>query len=197
MGVHYGYRPQGNVPYTPPVPAFIFSNTGDNLTGWTVTNATVDNTLGNPAPSLLANNGQYAYINSGAASLLNTTIQIDMYVRSGSVNLCDFFFGCNSSGAGYMLRFDARAGTTTGIATTTSWTNWNVPNIATRGPVTATTWHSAKIQIASNGSTSWYFNGTLIGTSTLTLSGTFIGIQGDGGNAGGNFDNIYISSGII
>jgi hypothetical protein len=188
--------PSPPTPPTPPTPSLLFSNDGSTLSGWTVTDATVDDTLGNPLPSLLADPGQYAYINSGAASLLNTTITLDIYVRGFFINLCNFFFGCNATGSGYMLRLDSRGGELSGIATTGGWTNWDTPSIATRGFVAAETWHSVKIQIASNGDTSWYLNNVLVGSGTLTLSGTYIGIQGDGGAFGGNFDNIRIVSGI-
>lgn len=172
----------------------LFYNDGSTLSGWTVSGATVNTSVGNPAPSLSAGTGQYAYIlPPGVSTLLNTTIIFNMQLMTA---VCaNLFFGNNSTGAGYMVRLDARANTPSGIATTTNWTTWALPT----GPnlsVASGVWHSVKLQISGSGTVTFFLNGTQQHQLTsLTLQGAYIGITGDGGGA--YYDSISIYSGII
>lgn len=171
----------------------LYFNDGSTLAGWTVSGASVNASVGNPPPSLQATSAQYAYVLPfGLTTLYNTTIMVNMQLIYG---ICaDFFFGCASNGAGYMLRLECRGGTPSGIATTTNWTSWGIPS----GPalsISTGVWYSVKIQITGSGATSFFLNGALQQTANLTLQGAYIGIQGDG--AGAYYDSIYIYSGIV
>jgi hypothetical protein len=180
---------------------FYYYSDGSSLTGWTNNSATINSGDGSPAaPCIQATGGQYAYIiPGGVSSLLNTTITFNMKVIPGSIDLANFFFGCNSSGAGQMLRLEARGGNYSGFTTTSSWTLWNAPT--TQSVVTAGVWYSVKIQITSSGYATWYLNGTIQDQNfALNVNSNYIACHGDSGPAGvtgGLFDNIYVYSGII
>ena len=170
----------------------LFSNNGSSLTGWTLgANAcSINASIGNPAPSIAASgtNASYAFYNLGQ-SFLNTTITFDVYVGS----LCNFYFACNSTGAGQMFRAEGR-GTGSGFASTSSWTNWNAPPGGIR--FVPGTWYSAKVVISSSGVASWYQNNVLQSqTYTIANNGTYFGLQGDGGGGISYFDNILITFG--
>lgn len=169
--------------------ASLFSSDGSSLAGWTLgANAcTISNSIGNPAPSITAsgNNASYGYYNLGY-SFLNTTITYDVNVGS----LCNFYFACNSSGAGQMFRSEGR-GASSGFASTPSWTSWNGPSGGAQ--FVPGTWYSTKIVISSSGVASWYLNNVLQPqTYTISNNGTYFGLQGDGGGAISYFDNILI-----
>jgi hypothetical protein len=172
------------IPYAP-----VWVSDGSSLTGWTVNGATVDATLGDPAPSFKATSGQYAYI-APVVGLIGKSITARVRVIPGTA-LCDLFFGCNASGAGRMLRLDARAGNHSGIATTTSWTAWGIPD-ATGVVVPSGSWMSIRIDIKAGPVADWYLDGVLKQSNvSIAVNGDYIGIVGDGGN-GGNFDNLQI-----
>jgi hypothetical protein len=123
--------------------------------------------------SVVGTTSSYGTINTGM-SLLGKTITVDM----SSNFLGNFFFGCNSSGAGYMIRFETRPDNNSCIsymAAPFSWTNWGVwtnptePsswNIIT-GPAPAgsandtsrrvqkSVWYTVIISIAGDGTLSW------------------------------------------
>ncbi len=171
-----------------PSPA-IYVNDGTTLSGWTTVNATVNNSLGNPAPSLQALGGQYAHYNVGT-SLLGKTIEMDMFVLSGSFALGNIFFACNSSGSGQLFRLDCR-GSGTGFTSSSSWTSWGTPS----GPgFTANTWYNIKIVISSGGVALSYVNNSLVNVGyTIANNGNYIAIHGDSGVVSGSrFDNIKI-----
>jgi hypothetical protein len=175
------------IPYAP-----VWTSDGSSLTGWTVTGATVDATLGDPAPSLKATGGQYAYI-APVAGLVGKTILARIRVIPGGTALCNLFFGCNSSGAGRMLRLDARSGSHSGIAPTTSWTAWGT-TAATGVVVPAGQWMSIRIDIKAGPVADWYLDGVLKQSNvSIAVNGDYIAISGDGGGVtGGNFDNLQI-----
>lgn len=173
---------------------FLFSSDGSSLTGWTVSGVTVDSTAGNgnPAPGFRAwPTNQYAYIQPpGVTDLVGKSIKFDCKIGSGG--LADFFFGCNSAGAGRMIRLDARgSGNLPGVATTTSWTAWSAPSSTFASIDNA--WHTYQIDVKAGPVVDLWKDGVkVLSNVSISLSGSYIGLQGDGGSAGGYFDNIQI-----
>ena len=167
----------------------LFSSDGSSLNGWTVTGATVDSADGQPAPSLKAAGGQYAYRQWGGTL---TRIEFDVQVLTGATPLCNFYFGCNASGAGQMLRLETRSGASSGFASTSSWTSWSGP-ADTGVRLTAGQWYHVKIT-RSGSSRAWYLNGALIQSDTGYINnGDYCAIHGDASIVtGGRFDNIRI-----
>lgn len=173
--------------------SILWSSDGSSLTGWTVSGVTVDSTLGNPAPSFRAYpTNTYAYIApAGISDLIGKSIKFDCKLGS-STPLANLFFGCNSSGAGRMLRIEGRSGNNCGIATTTGWTSWSAP-ANTFAPVTDGAWHTYKIDIKAGPVVDvWLDNVKVLSNVSIALSGTYIGLSGDAGSSGGNFDNLSI-----
>jgi len=181
------------------IPTLYYSDCS-SLTGWTVSGATINSSQGNPvSPSIQVLGAQYTYISPpGVTSLLNTTITFNfLFLGSNSISFLNF--GCNSSGSGNMLRFDMRSNNTipSGFATCTSWTVWGGPNTYIV-PYSANVWYSVKLQITSAGNATWYLNGVLIQTASISLSGTYIGFNGDyAASSGALYDNLVIYNGIL
>lgn len=170
----------------------LFSNDGSSLAGWTVSGATVDATLGNPAPSLKAYpTNQYAYIAPpGITDLIGKSIKFDCKLGT-STALANLFFGCNSSGAGRMLRLDMRNTNSCGIATTSGWTSWSAPTGTTF--TTDSNWHTYRVDIKAGPVADVWKDGVKIITgASIAVNGTYIGLSGDAGSQGGNFDNLSI-----
>ena len=169
-----------------------WASDGSSLSGWTVTGATVDATLGDPAPSYKATGGQYAYI-APISGLVGKSIQVRVRVIPGTNRLCNLFFGCNASGAGRMLRLEARAGQHSGIVTTTAWTAWGLP-AATGVVVPSGSWLSIRIDIKTGPVADWYLDDVLKQSNvSIAVNGDYIAVHGDGGGVtGGNFDNLQI-----
>jgi hypothetical protein len=182
-----GYKAEGV--FDANLGTLLFSSDGSSLSGWTVTGATVDSVNGQPAPSLKAAGGQYAY-NQWGGTLMR--IEFDVQVLTGTTPLCNFYFGCNASGAGQMLRLETRSGFSSGFASTSSWTSWGGP-AATGVRLTAGQWYRVKIT-RSGSSRAWYLNDTLIQSDTSYVNnGDYFAIHGDTASvAGGLFDNIRI-----
>jgi chitodextrinase len=169
---------------------YLFTNDGSNLTGWTNGSPAclISSSIGYPIQSIqVSGNRAYAYYNLGY-SFLNTTITFDVYVGS----LCDFYFACNSGGAGQMFRSEGRfAGS--GFQPTSSWTSWSSPQGGIQ--FISGTWYSVKIMISSSGVATWYRNNVLQSqTRTISNNGTYFGLQGDGGGGTSYYDNILIVS---
>ena len=176
----------------PPSPVLYYTNCS-NLDGWTVNGVQVDYVDGGiPAPCFYATSNTYAYINpAGLPSLLNTKITFNVQVITAPADLVNFYFACDNSGAGQMLRLESRDGLYSGFATTNSWTSWNSPG-GTASNIPPGKWCDIMITIDSNGYASWYMNGSLMESNfPLNVQGNYIGLIGDGG-AGGYFDNIKI-----
>lgn len=168
------------------------------LTGWTRSGSlTLDASNGNPAPSIAAGANAYAYRQvPGFASLAGRTIELDMYANAGT-SLCNFYFGCNASGAGQYFRLECRTsgGDGSGIGTTASWSSWATPTSPLiSGNYNAATWYAIKIVINAAGTACDVYVGGVLAISghSITLNGTYIGCHGDGGS-GGKFDNFKIS----
>ena len=167
---------------------FIFYSSGNSLNGWTSSGATVKSDNGNPSPSLEATGGTYAYIDANAGS--DEVIEYDGYVIPGSTDLCNFYFMTDSGGAGQMFRLESRSSTSSGFASTSSWTSWNAPS--GYGPVSAGVWHHVKIVL--DGSTAYgYVDGSSYGSYSFSNNGGYIAVHGDGSSVtGGDFDNIIV-----
>lgn len=170
----------------------LFSNDGSSLTGWSSSNGGISiiQNAGNGAPafSVLTNQG-YIFINTGISNLAGKTISFRVYLISSGCP--DFFFACDSTGSGQMLRFDSRNGNDTGITKTTSWTAW----VGVIGPFiwTLKTWYDISIIISSDGVASWSANGVVQDSRfTISNNGGYIGLQGDGGGGGMYIQNIVI-----
>ena len=169
----------------------LLNNDGSSLSDWTVYGATINTSDGVPPPCLEVQTNQYAYINPGnVASLLNTIITLNIKVISSANDLCDFYFACDSSGAGQMLRLESRSQYNSGFAATINWTTWYASS--TQPYVAPDIWYNIKIIISSTGYATWYLNDTIMDSNwPLIVQGNYIGIIGDGG-AGGLFDNIVV-----
>jgi len=174
------------------LPPPLFSSDGSSLSGWTVSGATVDATLGDPEPSIKATGGKYAYI-APVAGLIGKTIMARVRVIPGTTKLCNFYFGCNASGAGSTLRLEARAGQHSYIAPTTSWTVWG-GGAATGIVVPAGQWLDVRIDIKAGPVADWYLGGIIKQSNVaITVNGDYIAVHGDGSTVtGGNFDNLQI-----
>ena len=178
-------------------PLTLFTADGTSLAGWTNNGVSINNSVGNPGSSFSTTTpGAYAYIQpAGITTFVNKTIIVDMQTNA---SLLDFFFGCNSSGAGNMVRIDTRGvGARSGFATTTSWSVWAAPSegiISHQQGV----WYRVKIQIFNTqpGGMTWYVDGIHAGTGQFVDNGGFIGLQHDGLSGTNYWDNIQIIDGI-
>lgn len=173
-------------------PSPLWSSDGSSLTGWTVSGATVDATLGDPAPSFKATGGQYAYI-APISGLTGKSILMRVRVIPGANQLCQIFFACNSSGAGNNLRLEARAGNHSGFAAAASWTSWSAPP-ATGIVVPAGQWLEVRIDVKAGNVADWYLDSALKQSGVaIANNGDYIAIHGSGAIVtGGNYDNIRI-----
>ena len=125
----------------------------------------------------------YCYKNLGNA-LFNTEISFSIKITTS----CDFYFGCDSSGKGFMLHLD-RIGNS-GFAPTTTWTTRTNPN--TEYSITENAYQSILIKISDTGVASWSINSGRFKEETITInSNGFIGLVGSVDNT--NIKNINIS----
>lgn len=145
---------------------------------------------GDPGPSVQVPGtvGVFTYIDTGVTP---AHIEIDLYTTV----LGDFFFGCNSSGAGQMVRVDTRNGTFCALATTSSWTSWSTP-ASGLGPVSANSWHHLDITIAGATAT-LKIDGATANSIPYSADGSFIGYVGDGGGGYTYFCNLLINGSSI
>lgn len=169
---------------------FNFYSDGSSLTNWTNNGATVNSSNGNPEPSLEATGGTYAYINAGLTP--NMAVDLDVWVISGAIDLCNFYFLTDSSGEGQMIRLDARSKNYSDFAATTSWTGWGTPTSGET--VSAGVWHHVQLLLGAT-QVHGYIDGAETATSPYTFAnnGGYIAVHGDSaGVTGGDFDNIKI-----
>lgn len=175
----------------------VFSSDGSSLTGWTNNGVTIDNTNGNPIPSFLVVPGKDAHITAGTVA--GCSIQFDLFFYNATSALCNFYFGCNSSGAGYVLRLDGRGtGQPSGITASVIFTTHAPGAVAVN--ITTLVWHNIVVVINASGTqASWFLDGVLKQTVNLALGvqGPFIGMSGDNGSNGANFDNISVIQGLL
>ena len=172
----------------------VFNNNCSSLTGWTNSvNGFSVSTVGDQTCFFGNVSNSYVYINTGVSSLKGYSINFNVYLTGGCP---DFFFACNSAGAGQYLRFEQRSGATNqnGFSVTTNWTTW--PNL---GILTSTytwpqnTWTAVSISITYGGVATFSVNGVASGiTYTIADNGGFIGIQVDGGGGSISVNNIIV-----
>ena len=179
--------------------ATLYSSDGATLSGWSLTAVpTVDNTFGNPSPSIKIVGANTSIRRSVAASGqtdgTNTTYEFDAYIITKRFW---FKFGCDSAGAnGPSLTFlsDTKNGLT---ESTGSWGYSDGVMADTNITVSLNTWHTFKIQCAAGtNNTVWYLDGVLqANTYTYAGNGTHLGFIVDNGSA--YVDNIAIYQGIV
>ena len=181
----------------------LYTNSGVAISGFAYgnggANSAILTTGGNPDGCISVGPQNYYYGTLGF-SFLNTTIVFDAYGAGTNVSILNMFFGCNSSGAGQMLRMDFRGNSACGFATTTSWTTWSGPTGAIYKA--SNTWYTVKIQITSAGVATWYCNGVLqsstSSTITMTNNGNYMAFSGDySGTLYDLIDNFTMYSGIV
>ncbi len=169
--------------------ASIFSNNCSSLTGWSTNGGFAVATIGGQTCLSGPNGGYYINIYSGTTSLKGKTISFNVYLTGGCPN---FYFSCDSTGLGQMLRFEQRSSSGSGFTTTSSWTGWTAPS----SPYTWTqnTWLAITIPITSAGVATFTVNGVASGiTYTIADYGGYIGVQTDGGGGSISVNNIIIT----
>ena len=133
--------------------------------------------------ALYANSANGDYLYTSMPSLTsNIIISYDVY----TTGLGNMFFLVNSAGAGQMTRLDGRGGNPSGLATTSSWTSWNVPSGIQES---ADTWY--KYDTIVSGTSAYAYIGSIsnnlatYGTATsssaftIADNGNYIGLVGD------------------
>lgn len=119
--------------------------------------------------------GSYAYTSPGVGSLLGKSISFNAYLVSGNPS---FYYACNSSGSGQMLQFGTLNNNSSGLATSTTWTNKNSPTVAYTWALNR--WWTVTININSSGLAKWSGNGVYSGDSlNISNNGDYIGISCD------------------
>jgi len=169
--------------------SLLFSNDCNSLDGWTNNGFAVITTAGQTCFYSTSGGSRYIYINTGLSSLKGTTISFYVYLTGGCPN---FYFSCNSSGAGQMLRFEQRFGNGSGFISTYSWTRWNAPSSNYSWP--QNTWLPVSIIISSSGVATFSVNNVDSGISyTISDNGGYIGIQADNGGGTISLNKIRIT----
>ena len=175
----------------------LYSSDCSALTGWDLTSTpTVDNTFGNPSPSIKIAGATTSIHRSVTSAFTNTTYQFDIYLTAKPFW---FKFGCDSAGNNGVTLGLVNA-TTNGLTHTTGgWLYSFNPPPPNNITVSLNTWHTIKIQCASGtNNTVWYLNGVLQ-DNTYTfpnITTTYLGfITNTTGNV--NIDNIAIYEGIV
>ena len=167
---------------------------GSSTSGFTIgSGVTIDNTVGNPSPSIKSVGGgsQYYYKDFGQ-NFKNKIIEFDIRLTQGTGGIA---IGANSSGGqGVGLVINMGTSNENGLRTADTW------GYPPRGYDTytfnANTWYSIKI-ITDNGAlggVSWYVNGTYVGTNSSVAigNGTYFGFTADYSGTVVNFDNLTI-----
>ena len=174
-------------------PTLVFFNPTSSLTGWTTPtgNWGINNYLAVNYWLVCNTTGKYIYINTGLSSLKGTKIVFTVSVTGGCPGI---YFGCNSSGAGTLFRFETRGGSNrAGFANTASWTSWNAPSNSIAYAFTQNTWLTIAIVTNSVGVASWYLNDVAQDPGfnyTINDKGGYIGFICDGAT---NFQNFQVS----
>ena len=169
----------------------------DSLSSWTISDAAdvrIDASNGNPGNCIETDGSGYAYIDTGITNWNNKKISFDVYIKSGTVQLGNFFFACNSSGSGQHARLEARATNSSGFSSTTSWTVW--ADEATGGNTGADSWRPVEIEINGSGQASLKISGATFQSGySITNNGGYVGVHGDSSVVSGcRFDNIVITN---
>lgn len=186
----------GNTTVSNYAPAsYLFYSDGSSLDGWTQTNASVYEFLGNPIPSFYwPFSGGVMYRNFGQ-SFINKTIQFDVNF-SGSSNKLTVYYGCNSSGAGANVVLNLN-GTSSGFGYYEADWSTNGASISDLG-MSLNNWATIKIVTNSGaiGASQLYVNNVLKAVTNDYLamtSNTWWGFRG----GAINIDNLYIYEGSV
>jgi hypothetical protein len=155
---------------------------GSTWDGWTVAGGTalIEAGQGDPsAPCWFTPYGVYGF-RALPSFTTGRRIRFRVRPRSGSLSLGTFFFGCNASGAGMILRLDAR-GANCGIGTATNWgPSVPGPTQAQRGTLAVNVWYLVEIEMTSPTAGLWRLDGVTVGTFTgATINGNFIALSGN------------------
>jgi hypothetical protein len=174
-------------------PILSFDGTTSALSTWVNRGATIDSTTGLATiPSFKVIGTTYAYTSIAVTSFLNKTITFNVNLTSGVTQLANLFFATDSTGAGPMLRLEARNTNSAGFMRALSWTSWT-SEPTTGITITPGIWHNIAININSSSVATWYLDNVKQTTSLITLRGTSLAIHGDGATVlGGNFDDLTI-----
>lgn len=175
--------------------SYLYYSDGSSLDGWTFSNTSVYEFMGNPVPSLFWPFGGGVMYRDFGQSFINKTIQFDVNF-SGSAQKLTMYFGCNSSGAGptVVLRLN---GTQSGFGYfTSSWSSGTdaITNITND----LNNWATIKIVTNSGAlnTAQLYVNNVL-----TAVTNEYIAIGSDtwwGFRSGAvNIDNLYIFEGSV
>lgn len=149
-----------------------------------------------------------AFISTGLGSLANTTTTFWFFFYAAGTltfSVCDFFLGCNSTGAGVGIRLDGRGAGNVGAsgfftstnfhtATTGSGPIINNPNLGGIG-ISGQTWHEIVVVVNGAGHASWSLDGTTIQSNVaISLEGDYLGVLGDYSSYGADFAAINVST---
>jgi hypothetical protein len=185
-------------PGTTPAPTVLFQADGSSLAGWTNSSSpavAVDATHG---PALKAVPTSFASIDTGITSFLGTTLSFEVF-EDASGALCDFFFGCDVTGAGPTFCIDGRPGQTlcSGNGSGFNSDAFDVAhNVAGAIVFPSGEWVQLKVVISALGFMSFFVDGTLYAIRSpldAAVRGTFIGMWGSVLSNGGYFRNIKIT----
>ena len=176
---------------------FLNYYSGASDSGWTtagtagqINSAPSGSPFGTNALYALDSGGNYLYTVASGQSI-NMIIEYYTYINK----LNDVFFLENSGGSGQLAR-QGDGGGWYGIASTSSWTSWNAP------PDTgfwSGEWVLSGV-VVSDGSATQYLSTTLStygselgqnpsNTYTVSNNGNYLGLVGDGANAGDEYWN--------
>lgn len=170
------------------VPVFLLNDPLDSFTNWTNSGCSITangNPSGNCFTIPLAQHCHRQNTSQGSSF----TYEVEMLVNSQSI--LNFFFGCNSDGVGMMARIDTRSnGNWYQLLQTTSWTGWTAPVLTSDYNLgTYNVWVKIKIEYVP-GTLKVYYNNVLKFTHSTTLTGNWLGFNGDGAGTGGRADNL-------
>ena len=172
------------------------SNNGSSLGGWfnyrypaLTGNFTVTTIGGQTCFKANGDLSNYIYINTVFSSLLGRTFSFNVYLGGGCP---DVVFGCNSSGAGNVFRFETRNNSSSGFCSSTGWLFYD--SFVSSYTWTKNTWLAISIPITSGGVATVYVNGVSSGlTTTILDNGGYIGFNTDGGTGYVGINSITVT----
>jgi hypothetical protein len=159
------------------------------LTGWTTSSALI--TVDAGVQFRFAGNDTYCYYNTGITPY-NHTISFEIAITTNDYPF--FYFGCNSTGAGWTARPDSRSGNPTYFLKSNSWTSFSGSYGSISKIATSNVWTNCKIVITNGTSFIFYMNGVAYTSlvQSQAMSGGYIGMYDSAG--GSYFRNIVITS---
>ncbi len=170
---------------------FLYYNVNPtSTTGWTIAgtagqvSSAPSGSHYNTTNAFYANSSNGDYLYTSVSSLTsNVIISFNVY----TTGLGNLFFLESSTGSGQMARLDSRGGADySGLATTSSWTNWTAPNGIDSSP---DTWYKYDISVSGTSAYAYIGSisndiatyGTPTSSSAFTVSnnGDYMGLVGD------------------